>query len=72
MTDEERAKGYVRPLRFTYVHTTCGSETVMTKGSAELWAKQPGRQPETFCGRCHADFPAAQFVWIGSTERVGT
>lgn len=33
LSDDERAKGFVRPVRRSYVHTVCGGETTMGKPS---------------------------------------
>ena len=41
LSDEEKAKGFVRPVRTTYRHTTCGSITTMAQAIAEIYARDP-------------------------------
>lgn len=41
LSDEERAKGFVRPVRRTYVHEACGAATTMALKLAETYARQP-------------------------------
>lgn len=72
---EERAKGYVRPVRRAYVHQKCGSETIMGPSLAETYARDPNFYNGTFCARCRAHFPVGpdgEFVWSGTNEKVGT
>lgn len=75
LSEEERAKGFVRPVRQAYVHLTCGTETRMGISIAETYARDPGFYSGTFCVGCRAHFPVGQvgeFVWSGTEERVGT
>lgn len=75
LAEEERAKGFVRPVRATYVHETCGGETHMGTALAETYATDPGFYSGTFCAHCKAHFPVGkdgQFHWKGSAEKVGT
>lgn len=127
LSEEERAKGFVRPVRRTYVHagnggpkgqtraltdeereryagedfaifeeygperapatgrfwtnaelaraTACGTTTTMGEALAETYARQPGFYGGTFCVRCRAHFPVGangEFVWEGTSEKVGT
>lgn len=75
LAEEERAKGFVRPVRRTYTHLKCGGETTMGQTLAETYARQPDFYSATFCGACAKHFPvgaAGEFVWQGTTERVGT
>jgi hypothetical protein len=72
---EERAKGFVRPVRRSYVHTKCGTETRMGQALAETYARKPDFYTGTFCVGCRAHFPvgaAGEFVWANSGEKVGT
>lgn len=127
---EERAKGFVRPLRTKYVHVGrpgpssplrdltaeeterysqygyvkfelnpdypeksavtgrfwtqaqldtigkgCGTLTRMPHACAETYARQPNYYGSTFCCGCGDYFPVGaqgEFVWDGSSERVGT
>lgn len=72
LSDEERAKGWVRPLRDTYLHKPCGSTTTMGRKIAETYARDPGFYSGTFCCACRAHFPLPEFVWAGTDEQVGT
>lgn len=75
LSEEERAKGFQRPVRRTYKHLKCGSTTTMGQALAETYARDPGFYSGTFCCACRAHFPVGadgEFVWDGSDERVGT
>ena len=41
LSEEERKKGFVRPVRRTYVHTKCGSSTTMGQALAETTRETP-------------------------------
>lgn len=69
----ERAKGFVRPLRRSYIHTFCGGETRMSQEIAETYARDPNFYNGTFCCGCGKHFPLDQFVWKDApNERVGS
>lgn len=75
LTAEERAKGFVRPVRRSYKHDKCGGVTTMGVALAETYARDPGFYSGTFCSTCRAHFPVGadgQFTWSGTDERVGT
>lgn len=72
LSDEERAKGWVRPYRDSYVHKTCGQSTKMARDLAETYARDPKFYSGTFCTGCRSHFPLDQFVWEGTTEVVGS
>jgi hypothetical protein len=72
LSAEERAKGFVRPVRRAYRHATCGAVTTMALSLAETYARDPGFYSGTFCATCRTHFPLDQFVWDGTTEQVGT
>lgn len=72
LTQEERDKGFVRPLRNSYVHKTCGGLTTMGPSLAETYARKPDFYSGTFCTTCRAHFPLNQFVWDGTDEQVGS
>lgn len=87
LSDEERAKGFVRPYRDHYVHVGpppgregaltgrgCGVETRMNRAIAETYARQPHFYGATFCVGCNTHLPVGEhgeFVWDDGT-RVGT
>jgi hypothetical protein len=75
LSEEERAKGFVRPVRAGYIHDKCGTLTTMGRSLAETYARQPSFYSGTFCCGCGAHFPVGEngeFVWDGTNERVGT
>ena len=82
LSDEERAKGFVRPLRSSYVHVGrpggkgCGTVTTMKgDGLIETYARDPGFYGGTYCVGCSMHLPVGEdgeFVWEGTEERVGT
>lgn len=69
---EERKKGFVRPVRRTYTHLPCGSDTTMAQALAETYAADPSFYSGTFCCNCRAHFPLDQFVWKNTEEKVGS
>lgn len=75
LSDEERAKSYVRPLRRSYKHLTCGGVTTMGLAIAETYARNPSFYGGTYCAVCGTHFPVGEvgeFVWFGTDEKVGT
>ena len=75
LSAEERAKGFVRPVRQSYVHDKCGGVTTMNQALAETYARDPSFYSGTYCVLCHSHFRVGadgEFTWKGSTERVGT
>lgn len=74
LSDAERAKGFVRPVRRTYIHTVCGAATTMGQAIAETYARNPGFYSGTFCARCRTHFPVGpegEFTWEDGSK-VGT
>jgi hypothetical protein len=72
LSAEERAKGFVRPVRRSYVHLKCGGLTKMSLPLAETYARQPDFYSGTFCVACGTHFSLAEFHWDGTTEVVGS
>lgn len=80
LSEEERAKGFVRPLRHEYQHEKCGTVTYMNTMIAETYARQPDFYGGTYCVGCHGHFPVGaegEFVWVDgagriTNEKVGT
>lgn len=63
MSDEEKAKGYVRPVRRTYVHTKCGVATTMAQEFAETYARDPKFYGSTYCCGCSRHLRVEEFTW---------
>ena len=75
LSEEERARGFVRPVRRTYVHQNCGGVTTMGLALAETYARDPKFYGATYCTVCGQHRPVGEdgeFVWDGTTEKVGT
>lgn len=70
LPEEERAKGFVRPVRQTYKHVVCGSTTTMGLAIAETYARNPHFYGGTFCVHCGRHFDLVDeegsraFLWI--------
>lgn len=74
LSEDERAKGFVRPVRRSYVHEKCGVVTTMGQALAETYARDPYFYSGTFCCGCGAHFPVGEdgeFLWDGTSEKVG-
>jgi hypothetical protein len=80
LSPEERAKGFVKPVRRSYIHAYpsetdrqigCGVETTMGMALAETYARNPRFYTGTFCVHCRAHFPLNQFIWDGGGELNG-
>lgn len=76
LSADERAKGFVRPVRTRYMHLTCGTVTTMGMALAETYARQPDFYSGTFCCGCCNHFPVGadgEFVWDDDhAVKVGT
>lgn len=77
LTAEERAKGFVRPVRRTYRHLKCGESTTMSHSIAETYARDPKFYGGTFCCGCGKHFALningePQFFWIDDNTAVGS
>lgn len=74
LSDNERAKGFVRPFRDAYRHLTCGKITTMSRSIAETYARDPYFYSGTFCTTCRAHFPVGvngEFTWYEMDGREG-
>jgi hypothetical protein len=69
LTPEERAKGFVRPVRRKYVHKKCGVETVMWQAIAETYAREPHFYSGTFCVGCLQHLPLVEFHWSDNPDQ---
>lgn len=74
LSEEERAKGFVRPVRTSYLHLVCGTETTMSLAIAETYARKPGFYGATMCMHCQKHRPVGadgEFTWLDGSK-VGT
>lgn len=77
LSEAERKKGFVRPVRRTYQHTKCGGNTSMSQSIAETYARDPKFYGGTFCVNCGRHFDLvidgeSQFTWIDDGSAVGS
>jgi hypothetical protein len=67
LSEDERKRGFVRPVRRTYVHKKCGVATTMGLALAETYARKPDFYGGTFCCGCGTHFtfgqPDGDFTW---------
>lgn len=63
LNEEERKKGFVRPVRHKYTHNDCGTETTMGLAISETYARDPKYYGSTFCVACKGHFPVSEFMW---------
>lgn len=73
LSEDERRRGFVRPLRRSYVHDRgCGAVTTMSQPIAETYARDPDFYGSTYCVGCRMHRPVDEFRWSDSNERVGS
>jgi hypothetical protein len=76
LSESERAKGFVRPVRRSYIHSgatpPCGAVTTMSQALAETWARDVGFYGATYCVSCRMHRPVSEFTWDGDGSRVGS
>jgi len=72
LSDDELAKGFVRPLRDSYIHTECDTETKIGSKIAETYAREPLFYGSTYCVGCRKHIPVKEFVWTSDGSRVGS
>lgn len=72
LSEEERAKGFVRPVRRIYIHKKCGGETRMGLELCETYAHDPKFYGSTYCVYCRKHLQVSEFVWKEDGEVVGT
>ena len=67
LSEDERAKGFVRPVRRTYIHKKCGMATTMGQALAETYACDPKFYGATFCVTCQMHPSVSEFEWEDGT-----
>lgn len=75
LSEEERAKGFVRPYRDRYRHTACTvdqvSSTTMGRALSETYARNPHFYSATYCVHCRMHRPVGpqgEFEWLDGTK----
>lgn len=74
LSEKERAKGFVRPIRDAYTHISCGTQTIMGRALAETYARDPFFYGATYCCKCKAHYRVGkdgEFDWSDGTGKVG-
>lgn len=76
LSEDERKKGFVRPLRRAYIHAVCGQRTDMGLALCETYARDPQFYGGTFCANCGKHFNLViddkrQFHWVEDGKGVG-
>jgi hypothetical protein len=71
LSEEERAKGFVRPYRDAYRHRICGSVTTMNRALSETYARNPKFYSGTYCVRCQMHRPVEEFNWYEMNGTIG-
>lgn len=73
LSDEELAKGFVRPLRHAYIHKKgCGALTTMGLKLCETYARDPKFYGSTYCTGCSMHKPVWEFVWSEDGQELGS
>ena len=78
LSEAERSKGFVRPVRKSYKHVKCGAVTTMGSGIAETYARDPKFYGRTFCRHCGEHFRLVDdvgkpaFLWEPDGSPVGS
>ncbi|MCP6727322.1 MAG: hypothetical protein KJI69_04935 [Patescibacteria group bacterium] len=72
LSQEELDKGFVRPVRTTYVHDVCGDETKVNITIAETYARNPKFYGSTYCISCGMHLHVSEFRWSKDNEVVGS
>ena len=72
LSEEERKKGWARPLRRKYRHSKCGAITSMRLALCETYATNPKFYSHTFCVLCKGHLPVSEFTWDEDGTEVGS
>jgi len=63
LSEEERKKGFVKPVRCSYRHSVCNTVTTMSRELAETYARDPYFYGATYCVHCSKHRPLSEFLW---------
>lgn len=63
LSEDELAKGFIRPVRTAYIHDTCDVLTTMNITLAETYARDPKFYGYTYCVGCSTHAPVTEFKW---------
>jgi len=68
LSEEDRAQGFVKPLRREYIHKVCNKITVCNLEIAETYARDPTFYGGTYCTTCKMHRPLSEFKWDDGEE----
>ena len=72
LSERERARGFVRPVRYKYRHLACDTVTSMSVPIAETFAANPSFYGATFCVTCSKHLPVGEFRWADDGLVMGS
>lgn len=76
LSDDELARGYVRPYRDVYRHVACSVNPDMVTRMGEKLSMTYARDPKfygaTYCVACRMHRPVGEFVWDKDGKVVGS
>lgn len=72
LPEDERAKGFVRPLRRSYTHAVCRVSTRMGLALCETYARDPKFYGATYCVGCQQHCRVDEFTWDEDGMVVGS
>lgn len=87
LSEEERAKGFVRPYRSAYTHVLCPrysperfsqetrerlAVTTMGRALSETYARDPKFYGATYCTHCGMHRAVSEFRWVADGKVVGS
>ena len=72
LSEDERSKGFIRPVRRSYIHKNCGTVTFMGQALAETYARNPKFYGATYCCRCGMHRRVSEFTWESDGSVVGS
>jgi hypothetical protein len=72
LSDDDLAKGYVRPVRREYIHDRCHTRTFMPVKCAETYARDPKFYSATWCCHCKDHLPVSEFRWVDDQTVLGS
>ena len=68
MSEDDLAKGYLKPYRRSYKHGVCGQVTSMPEQCARTYAANPWFYSGTYCYACQKHRPLGEFTWMPDGE----
>jgi hypothetical protein len=63
LSEEDRKRGFLLPIRAQYKHLKCGTVTRMSAPIAETYARDPWFYGSTYCVGCQMHRPLEEFTW---------